>query len=1274
MKKRILAMVMTLAMCLSLLPVSALAVEGKENEPTTRTISVNATDEETYGVTHKTIQGAINYIEDNKTDADNWVINVAEGTYDRFLVPHGVSNVTIQGQGNDTVVTTLNGSSLAVEEDAKHNSDGQGIIIWGGNITLKNMKITSGEVTNNCWYASAVGTQDGMWGSSNEASTPITLDNCTFEGSGTGIAFMPQRSAFSMTNCRVNNYAQAIYFACDNYAANDCNVIDNIITNCVYAVHGYYGSGVAEKAMTIQENKISGVSNRFSVIAVLDQANTGAVKLDIQKNEFSYTIVGGINVREDGDMDDVMDTNTMNNYSYVADAYWYSSDDYGTIFYAPKQEGKIATWYGNPTTEASEITQEALEGALNNYGTAGQVIEINAPMQEMFTLAKNAITIKEYVDAGDLKIEKAVTNDDFNTDSFTFTVKLTRENGDVLNGRYDYVDTSGTMQTVTLKNGQFTVSMKAGDCVTIKELLPGTHYEVTENIPANYKSEATTATTGTIVAKETQIVSFKNTYVPTDVPQDSVKWEISKSKTATNLDSNYESEVTLSLPAADYKPSVDIVMVIDASSSMKDNDIAEAKAAATAMCDELARKTNVDIKIGIVSFDQTAAKVTDGLVSIENAKNAIEKIDWAYDTNMMAGLIAGKEMLDSGSGNEKYFVIMSDGVPNYWVENGNPCSKIVHQFTKVDENGLPIVTKAFATGLSPEIDKNDVSSMLSIEDILNITDWSTDSNDWYQNSDTGAIFQNGYKYTNIQKSIYMTAKYLQNNIFGQYKIKMVAFGTDKYENNAVYKYGENFCDWIGDQEQVSYFKVAKPGYGGEEGQLTDAFEEIANEIINVVDVGSYVIDEIGNGTDNKGNTYDFQFIKPETMTLTVGTEKLTAEKISDNTYGFGQKDDGTYRFVITYYPNGVSVKGHTYGECFKWDINEAITIDNRVKLNYTVKLTNPQTAAGTYGAYDEDGLDKDGVELTGDRSLYTNNNATLFPVDSNKKQGQPEEFSKPTVSYTVESSGGGGGGGGSSKPPVLNTEDHFGYIIGYPEHYLTGEACHDQTLMPVKPEGNITRAEVATIFFRMLTDESRNEFWSQTSSYADVELDDWFNNAICTLSNAGIINGYEDGTFKPNGKITRAEFATIASRFFEYADENIENPFSDVEEDTWYYQYIMAASDMGLINGYPDGTFQPDNLITRAEAVTIVNRTLDRHPDQEYFLEDMLVWPDNMDTEKWYYADMQEATNSHEYQMKTKNGEKYEVWTKMLPIRDWEAFEKAWSDANSSNNPGEVVK
>lgn len=266
----------------------------------------------------------------------------------------------------------------------------------------------------------------------------------------------------------------------------------------------------------------------------------------------------------------------------------------------------------------------------------------------------------------------------------------------------------------------------------------------------------------------------------------------------------------------------------------------------------------------------------------------------------------------------------------------------------------------------------------------------------------------------------------------------------------------------------------------------------------------------------------------------------------------------------------------------------------------------------------------------------------------------------------------GGGGGGYTPPPLLNTEDHFGYIIGYPVDYYTGEKTDDQTKMPVKPQGQITRAEVATIFFRMLTDNARNEYWSQTSSYTDVEADDWFNNAICTLSNAGIISGYPDGSFQPNGKITRAEFATIASRFFD-----VEASGSDIFPDIdghWAEQYINEAATAGIINGYEDGTFRPQKLITRAEAVTMVNRTLGRAPDQDHFLPDMLVWPDNMDTSKWYYAQMQEATNSHEYEMKTKSdGTKYEVWTKMLPIRDWEAFEKEWSDSNSSENPGEVV-
>ena len=206
----------------------------------------------------------------------------------------------------------------------------------------------------------------------------------------------------------------------------------------------------------------------------------------------------------------------------------------------------------------------------------------------------------------------------------------------------------------------------------------------------------------------------------------------------------------------------------------------------------------------------------------------------------------------------------------------------------------------------------------------------------------------------------------------------------------------------------------------------------------------------------------------------------------------------------------------------------------------------------------------------------------------------------------------------------------------------------------------------------MLTDESRNAYWSQSNSFTDVAADAWYNNAISTMANAGILDGYEDGSFHPNGYITRAEFATIAVRFFDLSYQG-EDLFPDIDGH-WAQDYINQAADAGIIEGYPDGTFGPQKQITRAEAVTMVNRTLDRHPDPDHFLKDMLVWPDNLDTEAWYYADMQEATNSHEYQMKKDaQGNEYEVWTKILPIRDWEALEKEWSDANSSENPGDVV-
>ena len=323
--------------------------------------------------------------------------------------------------------------------------------------------------------------------------------------------------------------------------------------------------------------------------------------------------------------------------------------------------------------------------------------------------------------------------------------------------------------------------------------------------------------------------------------------------------------------------------------------------------------------------------------------------------------------------------------------------------------------------------------------------------------------------------------------------------------------------------------------------------------------------------------------------------------------------------------------------------------------------------------YDGDTADligQEGYEV----EAYTTSNGGLEIVTLDGEQYlkfATKEFSPFVLVWDEVSNSSGGGGGGGNKPS-LNTEDHYGYIVGYPVDYETGEPTDDQARKPVKPQGKITRAEVATIFFRMLTDESRNAYWSQSNSFTDVAEDAWYNNAISTMANAGILDGYEDGSFHPNGYITRAEFATIAVRFFDLSYQG-EDLFPDIDGH-WAQDYINQAADAGIIEGYPDGTFGPQKQITRAEAVTMVNRTLDRHPDPDHFLEDMLVWPDNLDTEAWYYADMQEATNSHEYQMKKDaQGNEYEVWTKILPIRDWEALEKAWSDANSSENPGDVV-
>ena len=225
-------------------------------------------------------------------------------------------------------------------------------------------------------------------------------------------------------------------------------------------------------------------------------------------------------------------------------------------------------------------------------------------------------------------------------------------------------------------------------------------------------------------------------------------------------------------------------------------------------------------------------------------------------------------------------------------------------------------------------------------------------------------------------------------------------------------------------------------------------------------------------------------------------------------------------------------------------------------------------------------------------------------------------------------------------PNWLNTTDHYSYIVGY----------EDGT---IRPGNNITRAEVATIFFRLLSEGSSERWYSASNSFSDVAADSWYNVPVSTLSNMGIIDGYEDGTFKPNAPITRAEFTAIATRFFDYTAE-YEGAFNDVTYSDWYADCVQAAVDMGLVNGYADGGFHPNAYITRAESCAIVNRVLNRVPHEDYLLDEdeMITWPDNS-YGAWYYADMQEATNSHDYDWIRVSGEVVEEWTDKLAEPNW---------------------
>lgn len=225
-------------------------------------------------------------------------------------------------------------------------------------------------------------------------------------------------------------------------------------------------------------------------------------------------------------------------------------------------------------------------------------------------------------------------------------------------------------------------------------------------------------------------------------------------------------------------------------------------------------------------------------------------------------------------------------------------------------------------------------------------------------------------------------------------------------------------------------------------------------------------------------------------------------------------------------------------------------------------------------------------------------------------------------------------------PNYLNGDDHFAYVIGYPNG-------------TVQPNGNITRAEIATIFFRLLKAEIRDGNLTAENPFSDVSVGSWYNKPVSTMYKLGIVNGRTSTEFAPNAPITRAELAAICARF-DKTDVDSGLSFSDIANH-WAQDYIGHASALGWIMGYPDGSFAPDAPISRAEAMTMINRVLQRLPKSPADLhKDMTVWPDNT-VDQWYYLAVQEATNSHDF---VRKEDVHESWTAISATPDWMRYEE----------------
>ena len=388
-------------------------------------------------------------------------------------------------------------------------------------------------------------------------------------------------------------------------------------------------------------------------------------------------------------------------------------------------------------------------------------------------------------------------------------------------------------------------------------------------------------------------------------------------------------------------------------------------------------------------------------------------------------------------------------------------------------------------------------------------------------------------------------------------------------------------------------------------------------------------------------TFDFNDVIPDDGKVTPAITKTVKGNVGKNfketfkvtVKGADEKSAATMSAPASYTGTAEVTYSDRKDIAFQFAENDKLTFHNAGKYTYTVREVPGGTSRMSY----------DTTEYTLTIVVALDENTNTYQVESWQftagNREYPAALNIVNTYRTYHPS--------TPSKPTLNTGDHYAYVMGYPDG-------------TVRPNGSITRAEVSAILFRLLSDKTRDEYFTTESSFTDVKAGAWYNNSIATLEKAGVIvDTAKGGAFRPNEAITRAELAAMLAQFSD-AKPVKGVKFSDVSAEHWAYEAIAIAAKMGWIEGYPDGTFRPDATITRAEMMTLVNRALDRVPsDEDHLLSKrvMLTFPDCKSGD-WFYIAVQEATNSHTYERAAteKNGD--EQWTALRANRDWTLLEK----------------